>query len=108
MSDVFVFDANVHEVLNDVSLWEIPHQNGYNGAYSLEQQIVNNTNTFAVDFGSILVTAEIGPILFKSVILYDDTPTDKPLVGCYEFITPRNINAGSSYSLGNIRIIIGR
>lgn len=107
MSEDYVFDRNTHEVLDDVSSWEILHQNGYNGAYSLTQQI-DDSDTYSISFGSILVTACGGVISFKSVILYDDTAIDKPLVGCYEFITPRIINAGDSYSLGNIRISIGR
>lgn len=105
MNDSFIFDVNTHAFWEDVSTYEIVHQNGYLQPYSLTNPSISNFSVYSANYGHVLITASGGDIVFSSAIIYDDTATNKPIIACLLLSQEKIVSA--SYSIKNIIITIG-
>ena len=112
MDDTFAFDKDAHATLADVIAspsHELPTGYGYtqqNKALSGGTLTEDDTNDKAIrTFENVTWTADggsIGPT--GAAVIYDDTTTDKTVVGCIDFGTDYTIPSGSSLQLQNIAI----
>lgn len=102
-----VFNRSIHSYWDDVSIFEVVHQNGYEGAIALQSPLTSNTEIYTANFGFVSFSATGGSIFFKTAVMFDDTATDKPIIAAFVF--PQNIEilSGSPRILSNINIIIG-
>lgn len=90
MNNTFAFDKDAHEKLSDVTAYQLPTAYGYtqnNKALSGVSVTENDTNDRAdVTWSNVSWTASggsIGPT--GAAIIYDDTVTNDPIVGCIDF-----------------------
>lgn len=107
MTDEFIFDRALHSFWSDVSTYEILQQNGYTGVITLPSPLVTNTVNYTADFGSVLLSATGGSLVFKTVVMFDNSAVNSPLIAAIILPQNRVITAGNTYLLSNIIINIG-
>lgn len=111
MSPSFIFDKDSHATLADVTASQIATGNGYtqnNIALSGVSILEDDTNDrFIATWSNVTITASGGAIAdFGSVIVYDDTTSDKTIVFCSNLDTTVSLSAGLSFIAQNISTVI--
>lgn len=104
MKNEYIFDSDSHSYWEDVEDQEIPLQNGYLGAYSLPLPLISNTEGLQFDYGGFLIEADGGNINFNSMIMYDDSIVNKPIVAALLLFSPRVVS--ETLAIQNIIIVI--
>lgn len=107
MSDAYAFDKDAHEEWADVSASEIANGNGYTTGGALLANIVNTeddvNDRFSAAWDAVTWTASggaIGPS--GSAIIYDDTVTGDPIVGCIDFGVDITAADGTDFEISSI------
>ena len=98
----FVFDKDTHATLSDVTASQIATGNGYTqnsitltGVSILED---DTNDRFYATWSNVTVTASGGAIAdFGHVIIYDDTTSDKTVIGCTNLDATVSLSAGLSF-----------
>ena len=109
MNTTFAFDKDAHATLADVSADELATNYGYtqqNKALSGGTLTEDDTGDKAYrTFDSVSWVASVGSIgPTGAAIIYDDTTSDKTVVGCIAFGADFTIPDGSSFLLQDIQI----
>jgi hypothetical protein len=81
-------------------LAEITNQNGYTAPVDIEND-TSRTNgvTSVVTVTSVVVTASgaVGP--FQYAVIYNDTATNDPLIGWYDYASPVTLANGETFTI---------
>ena len=109
MNISFDFEKDTHAKYTDVSSSELGAGNGYDvGGKTIEGVSLtedDNNDRGRVTWSNVQWSAtggQIGPT--GAAVLYDDTDSDKTVIGCIDFDTDYTISDGSSLQLQNIAV----
>ena len=109
MSSGYTFDKDAHATWADVSANELPDGNGYTaGGETLVVSSINEDDTndrFEIIYNDVTWNASggnIGPT--PGAILYDDTSSDKTIVGYLDFGSDQTASDGVNFVIKNITI----
>ena len=111
MSPSFTFDKDAHAILADVTASQIATGNGYT-QNSITLANVNLTeddtnDRFIATWSNVTIVASGGTIAdFGSVIVYDDTTTDKTIIFHTDLDTTVSLSTGLSFIAQNIYTVI--
>lgn len=104
MQDDFVFDPDTHRVVADVGLYQLPTENGYyqntkvlTGVSITEDTELSQVVVMWEDAEWMAILGSIGPL--KSVIIYDDTYQDDPIIMFGELAASLTVSEGLSVSI---------
>lgn len=80
-------------------LAEITNQNGYTAPVDVQNTASTTTGTITVVGVDVVITASgtVGP--FQYVVLYNDTATDDPLIGWWDYGSPITLNDGETFTV---------
>lgn len=111
MSPSFVFDKDTHATLSEVTASQIITGNGYTqdsitlAGISISEDDTNDR--FIATWNNVTIRASGGSIAnFGSVIVYDDTTTDKSIIFHTNLDTTITLTDGLSFIAQNIQCII--
>jgi len=104
MQDDFVFDPDTHRVAADVYSGQLPTENGYSqntkvltGVSITEDSELSQVVIAWEDAEWTAILGSIGPL--KSVIIYDDTYQDDPIIMFGELASSLIVSEGLSVSM---------
>lgn len=104
MDNAYIFDPVNHSYWDDISVYEIPHQNGYSDVYSLPLPVLSYGEGLFFNYGGFLIEAIGGGISFNSMVMYDASVVNNPIVAAFLLFSPRVVS--STLAIQNIIIVI--
>lgn len=114
MDETFAFDKDAHatKAVIDALAKEVANGNGYTtGGQAITVSSVTENDTddrLDVAFANPTWTASVGSIgPTGSLIVYDDTTTDKTIIGCIDYGADYTIAAGSSLQFQSVAFQLG-
>lgn len=80
-------------------LAEITNQNGYTAPVDVQNAATTSTGTITVAGTDVVVTASgaVGP--FQYVVLYNDTATNDPLIGWWDYASAITLANGETFTV---------
>lgn len=92
-------DAAANAVKADLA--EITNENGYTAPQSVTPVGSESGGTFTFSGTSLTITASGGPLTFRYVVLYNDTPSSPadPLIGWWDYGSALTLQDGESFSI---------